>query len=42
LALDHGWDIDLAMTAIQLPHINKYFSNGGLKNREGYNRIVRK
>jgi hypothetical protein len=37
---DHGWDIDLDDGSSNYHIINNLLLNGGLKNREGYNRTV--
>ena len=37
---DHGWDIDLDDGSSNYHIFNNLLLNGGLKNREGYNRIV--
>ncbi|MBI5383543.1 MAG: PDZ domain-containing protein [Verrucomicrobia bacterium] len=37
---DHGWDIDLDDGSSNYRIVNNLLLNGGLKNREGYHRIV--
>lgn len=37
---DHGWDIDLDDGSSNYHIFNNLLLNGGLKNREGYNRVV--
>ncbi len=37
---DHGWDIDLDDGSSNYHIVNNLLLNGGLKNREGYNRTV--
>ena len=37
---DHGWDIDLDDGSSNYHIFNNLLLNGGLKNREGYNRTV--
>ena len=37
---DHGWDVDLDDGSSRYEIYNNLFLNGGLKLREGYNRIV--
>ena len=39
---DHGWDIDLDDGSSNYHIFNNLLLNGGLKNREGYNRTVEK
>jgi len=38
---DHGWDIDLDDGSSNYHIFNNLLLNGGLKNREGYNRMVK-